>query len=87
MTHLGATQYMYAEDVTPDGRKTRLIEVRSQRSGDLLGWIKWWGAWRQYVFAPSAGSVFNNGCMDDIQRWIKVLMNDRLATQRKGDSA
>lgn len=74
---LRETAYMYAEDVTPEGRKTRIVAVRAQSNGSPLGTIQWWGAWSQYTFMPATGTVFNVACLTDIQRWIKTLMADR----------
>ena len=53
--------------------KTYVVVVRSRRTGFALGKIQWWGAWRQYVFAPAYDTVFNVGCMDDIKLVITHL--------------
>lgn len=58
-------------------RKTPIILVQSKSGGYLLGKIKWYGAWRQYCFYPEPETIFNTGCMDDIQRVILDLMADR----------
>lgn len=74
-THFASNPYLTFQDMTPEGRLTRLVEVIAVRSGDLLGTIKWYGPWRQYVFAPEPECVFNVGCMATIQRNVQV-MND-----------
>lgn len=58
-------------------RKTHLIDVFNRRSGEVLGSIKWWGPWRQYVFAPLAQTVFNKSCMNTIIEKIDELMDER----------
>jgi hypothetical protein len=42
--------------------------------GSVLGTIRWWGAWRQYVFFPGAGCLFSAGCLEDINAQIRELM-------------
>lgn len=52
---------------------TQVWHVRSTRSGDLLGTIKWYGAWRQYTFWPEPHTTFNTGCLDTITRAVDAL--------------
>jgi len=62
-------------------RKTELWEVRAKRSsvflGVILGYIKWYGPWRQYCFHPSHETVFSSGCQDEISAKIKSMMDAR----------
>ena len=60
-------------------RKTSIWDCRNIRHGDLLGIIRWDGAWRQYVFAPTTISspIFSAGCLADIQDFIGQLMRAR----------
>lgn len=44
-------------------RKTRVVEVVSVSSNKTLGWIKWFGQWRQYVFLPEQGTLWNPDCL------------------------
>ena len=46
--------------------KTKVIAVISKLHGYKLGIVKWYGPWRQYCFFPSAETVFNKNCLDDI---------------------
>ncbi|HSA75498.1 MAG TPA: hypothetical protein VLE21_04850 [Candidatus Nitrosocosmicus sp.] len=39
-----------------------------------LGSVKWYPQWRQYCFFPKGNRVFSNGCMNDINNFIKKLM-------------
>lgn len=59
-----------------DTGKTKVWFITSMRSGDALGWIKWYGMWRQYCFFPADGCIFNKGCLADIQWWIEEAMAD-----------
>lgn len=49
-----------------------------------LGIVKFYGAWRQYVFHPGEGTIFNKGCMEDLARfcdmqtdWWKIEVAER----------
>jgi len=57
--------------------KTKHYTVLNIKSDDILGWIKWYGPWRQYCFFPLHNTIFNNGCMLDIIDFIKKLMEER----------
>jgi hypothetical protein len=49
-----------------DSRKTDRALVLAKSNGEVLGTIHWFGRWRQYVFHPTAGTVFNPRCLDAI---------------------
>lgn len=59
--------------------KTQHWLVQSKLHGSLLGEIKWWGPWRQYVFFPQPETLFNPECMKDICQFIEELMARRKA--------
>lgn len=73
------SRYMEFDKIGDTG-KTEIWNIISKSSGFILGQIKWYGAWRQYCFWPSSQCVFNTGCMDDIQKMIKKLMDQRRIT-------
>ena len=56
-----SNEYLIFYDITPPERKTRVIQIRGKQNGFLLGHIKWYGAWRQYVFYPEEKTLFNIG--------------------------
>lgn len=58
--------------------KTAVWSCRNNRSDGQLGVIGWYGPWRQYCFFPNISTVFNVGCMEDINHFI-----GQLATERK----
>lgn len=68
----------YHRSVSASG-KTSVIEVRSRRSGDLLGTIKWFGRWRRYTFFPEPGTVFDAACLDDIIGTLERVAADEAA--------
>jgi len=55
--------------------KTTVWLVVNNSSGGLLGGIEWYSQWRQYVFMPEGETIFNNGCLKDIQDFLTELNN------------
>ena len=53
--------------------KTKVVAVQSKTHPVRLGVIKWWNTWRQYVFLPDTGTIFNAECLTDIQSYIRGL--------------
>ncbi len=74
------TKYKYINFVQmtqKPGRKTSTWVCQNNDSGSGLGVVMWYAPWRQYCFYPASGSVFNVGCMTDIQHFIGQLMDAR----------
>jgi len=57
--------------------KTEVIDIRARESADLLGQIKWYGAWRKYSFFPFPNCVFEKKCLNDIIRVMDMLERRR----------
>lgn len=67
MTGWRTNRYLRFDDAgTSRSGKTREWAVFSKSQNSLLGMVSWYGPWRQYVFEPEDGCVFNNGCLDAI---------------------
>ena len=60
--------------------KTQIWEVCSKTRGSYLGYIRWYGPWRQYAFHPGDLTVWNPECLKDVCEFIRELMEDH----RKG---
>ena len=72
------TKYKYIHfDQIPSKTKTSIWLCLNNKSLGTLGWVKWHGAWRQYCFFPQPTTVFNKGCMEDINDFITQLMEER----------
>lgn len=71
------SRYLTFRRASVAGRKTDVVYVHSRSSGVPLGKIAWFGRWRQFCFYPEATTVFNSGCMADIQKVIAELMEER----------
>jgi hypothetical protein len=66
----------FEEDDHYDGKTKRIIVV-SKRHLNILGAIKWYGAWRQYTFYPESDTIWNKQCLNDILDYINNLMQER----------
>jgi hypothetical protein len=75
---MSADDFISFEEVVPTpGRKTSVVSICNRRSGDELGQIRWFGAWRQYCFYPSGGTIFNPTCLARITDEILAMMEAR----------
>lgn len=64
-----------------DSGKTQTYSVDSRNPpsyGDRLAIIKWYGGWRQYCLFPESETVWNKGCLQDINDFIGGLMEKRV---------
>jgi hypothetical protein len=61
----------------PKEKKTDIWEIMSVQSGETLGEIRWWGAWRKYVFAPANKTIWDNKCMQEVQDFITEEISKR----------
>jgi hypothetical protein len=71
---------------TPKGRKTAIYSVwtegkdyddRDPQYVDELGQIKWYPAWRRYVFFPSENTLYDANCLEEIEKFLRELMASR----------
>jgi hypothetical protein len=59
------------------GKKTKVFDVMTKETKNLIGEIRWYGHWRQYSFCPKGNTVFEPTCLNDISAFIKKLMDER----------
>jgi hypothetical protein len=57
--------------------KTAVYACHNNSSGAEVGIVKWYGPWRQYCFFPARGTIFSKGCMEDVNDFIRQLMEER----------
>jgi hypothetical protein len=57
--------------------KTSVWLCKNIQSGDVLGTVKYYPAWRQYCYFPQSCTVFNDGCLRDIADFLSQLDTDR----------
>lgn len=60
------TYLVFGDAVRSLSGKTSIWTVTSQTRGDRLGVVSWYGPWRQYVFEPDDGCLFNHDCLAEI---------------------
>lgn len=58
-------------------KKTRVYSVKQHDTLFILGFIKWFAAWRKYCFYPEDGIIFDTSCLQAIIDFIKKLMDER----------
>ena len=65
-----------------DRPKTPAWTCVNKRSGDELGEVRWYPAWRQYCYFPTVQAVYSVGCLNDILNDINEFIG-RLADNNK----
>lgn len=58
-------------------RKTKQYAVVNKESTTIIGYVKWYGPWRQFAFFPDHNTVYETTCLADIGKFIKQLMLER----------
>lgn len=72
------TEYLrFRREETAERGVTQIWAVDSRRTGFPLGYIRWFGRWRQYAFFPEPETVFNTECLSDVREFIHKLMQTR----------
>lgn len=56
--------------------KTKIWGIINKSSGVPIGYIRWYGAWRQYCLYTHPDIVFSAGCLADIKDFIIDAMNE-----------
>lgn len=60
---------------SPTG-KTNIWSVQTLENVEI-GFIKWFGSWRKYVFWPHSGTLYDASCLKEITEFINEQMNKR----------
>lgn len=68
----------------PNERKTFVWDVvpTASESGESIGQISWFGAWRKYCFNPKPNTVFDVACLMAISEFIEARMAERIETPK-----
>jgi hypothetical protein len=78
MNILKETQYLQFVLLDRDkDRKTDVVLINNKHHNMTIGYIKWFGRWRQYCFFPYGETTWNTDCLESINEVIKQLMNTR----------
>lgn len=62
---------------TKDTGKTKVWDVVNNDNGSWLGYVRWSGPWRQYVFEPAGECIWNPDCLDELSAFIRSQMEQR----------
>ena len=77
---IDGNKYIYFE-LLEDTGKTQIWIVVNKTHGTNLGYISWYGAWRQYTFHPADCTEFNNTCLVTITTFLNRLNKERRLSQ------
>lgn len=73
-----------------DHRTQRYAVVKSAVNSydmEILGWVHWYGAWRQYCFYPADGTLWSGGCLEDVTAFLRWIMAGWRGKKGEGASA
>jgi hypothetical protein len=72
------TDYKYINfKVIREKPKTKVWGIFNSKSGAQLGWVAWYGPWRQYCFSGVDNNcIFNKDCLLDIVDFIEQLKGE-----------
>jgi len=70
------------DEMTKDNL-TQIYIIKNKTSSDILGYIRWYGAWRQYTYYTSPQCYMAKSCLVDINRFIDLLMKQRKENEVK----
>lgn len=72
------TKYLrFVVQQRPADRKTDTVKIYSKSGENVLGEIRWYGPWRQYCLYPAMETIWNTGCLADVQDVIHEMMAER----------
>ena len=69
-------KYIVIEEVEKKP-KTSVFNILNKKYGDLLGTVRWYGAWRGYVLDIQERTIWSTGCMNDVLDFVRGLMAAR----------
>ena len=50
-----------------------LWSCRNNQSKEELGEVKWYSAWKQFCYFPTAWAVYSVSCFEDINDFMRIL--------------
>lgn len=60
------SKYLIFEEYTILGHKLPIYIIRNRQTNCRLGTVKFYGAWRKFVFEPCEAVIFDANCLNDI---------------------
>ncbi len=60
-------------DGQSDSGKTNIYRVQNKKNGIIIGYIKWFGAFRKYCFFPNPETVYDRSCLIEISYFLEGI--------------
>ena len=73
---MNESNYLIFEEHIIAGHKLPIYTVKNKQSSVMLGTIKFYGAWRKFVFEPSEAVIFDASCLNDIITFLNNKTTD-----------
>ncbi len=69
-----ATYFLIRDDgLANKDAKTKTFSVISRYNKALLGHIRWYVPWRQYIFSPMSGIILDKTCLRELSELVNYL--------------
>ena len=69
------SKYLNFIEIKNETRKTSIYKIEN-KSGEYLGILTFFPAWRKYVFSPAKISKWDSSCLQDIITKLDELTNE-----------
>lgn len=76
-------QHSLADIIGGPQPKTRIWQVRNSAARIGLGYIRWFGAWRQYAFDPEDSLSFEKTCLRTIADFCERKTREHYAAHKR----
>ena len=73
---MSESKYVWFDPLIWGGKTTKAI-VKTVSTGEEIGVVKWFPAWRRYCFFPDSDTLYDSQCMKDISAYVDELMKLR----------
>ena len=78
--HLNFIEVQYPKKSRP--RKTKSWNVQNVHNDAMLGEIKWYGPWRNFVFYPCPDTLYDERCLTIIKDFMVMKKADWKANKK-----
>lgn len=82
-TYFGESHLRFKKLALRKGAKLNEYEVWNTKFDASIGFIKWRGGWRQYVFQAEPEIDMSRSCMKEVADFIDLLMKEWRTSRKK----
>jgi hypothetical protein len=77
----------FVEQNNVNNRKTKewAMWKEMHNQSECLGYVRWHGAWRQYVFSPEVQTIWSAGCLSFVTKFLADVTAEHLKTLKVGN--